>query len=201
MVSQEDNSRQFSENSLDKKIKKRKLDDQEAVIISVENNNLADKKAPELEVKNRYAGRDRVYKTYFSDVDPIEYFIANNPGKVYEDVLKLKLNNKKSPENNDLNEEDQETIVSMLKEFYEEKSEQYNLCTCQYCSHMTLPFMIKKDVTDPKEIQELQQKHSEYYSKHFPESNTNQTGSQIKEQNNIFYKKVQLGEIKCKWIV
>ena len=87
----------------------------------------------------------------------------------------------------------------MLGEFYEEKAEQYNICTCQHCSYLTLPFLIKKDVEDAKEIQNLQQKHAEYYSKHFPEAAQAMSSNQPKECSNIFYKRVFLGEVKCKW--
>ena len=56
--------------------------------------NTNEKKA-ETGSKNRYASRPYAYKTSFADVDPIDYFVENNPGKAYEDVLKIKLNNKK----------------------------------------------------------------------------------------------------------
>jgi len=159
-----------------------------------ENNN-------EIDAKNN-SNNQKYYKTSYGDVDPIDYFLANNPGKVYEDALKQKLNNKKSPDNCELTEEDQESIVNMLKDFYEEKSDQYYLCSCPHCSCLTLPFLVRKDIEDLKEIETLQQKHYDYYKKHLPET-FNQQANQPRNLhiNNIFFKKVYLGEVKCKWNV
>lgn len=172
----------------------------ESVVLTNDNQGATDRKN-NIDPNNQQNGQI-YYKTSYGDVDPLDYFFENNPGKVYEDALKIKLNPKKSPDNCELTEEDQESLVGMLKEFYEEKSEQYNLCTCAYCSCLTLPFLVRKDIEDPAELASLQVKHLEYYKKHLPETQ-NQQGNQPRDVhiNNIFFKKVYLGEVKCKWIV
>lgn len=157
-----------------------------------------EKKAEGESKTSKYSDLPQVYQTKFEGVEPLDYYLKNNPRKKKEDFEKMKLMYKKEVGIDRLAKDDQNSVLNMLKEFYEEKTEQYNLCTCQYCTMLNLPFLVRKDITDPEELNSLSQKHGEYCTKHFQETMANRKLNEHKDLYNIFFKKVYLGEVKCK---
>ncbi len=113
------------------------------------------------------------------------------------DAARLKFDNKER-EGCELTGSDQESIATMLKEYYQEKSELYYLCTCVCCEKLTLPFLIKKDI-EIGEVETLQKKHLEYYKRQLPDDLSLSTSMPDIHIDNILFKKINLGEVKFKW--
>jgi len=184
--------------------KKMRIENKEIPVISIDNppaviQEEKKEKKVEPESKNsKFSDLPQVYQTKFEGVEPLDYYLKNNPGETKEDFEKMKLMYKKEVGIDRLAKDDQNSVLNMLKEFYEEKIEQYNLCACQYCTMLNLPFLVRKDITDPEEMNSLTSKHGEYCTKHFQETMANKKTNEHKELYNIFFKKVYLGEVKCK---
>jgi len=181
--------------------KKMRIENKEVTVISIDNPPpavQAQEKKMEIETKDKSTDSILYYQTKYDNVEPMDYYLRNNPGKNRDDFERLRQVYKKETEGEKLSKDDQKSVLDMLKEFYEEKAEQYNLCTCQYCNMLNLPFLVRKDINENEELQTLSQKHGEYCNKHFADFLTKKDSEPPKDLYNIFFKKVYLGEVKCK---
>lgn len=144
---------------------------------------------------------NRVYKTNYNNDDPLQ--AMKQLEKCGVELVSNDLEFFNSA--NELSIVDQTEIVNMLAEYYKNKQETHLQCQCSACTKLVLPFLVRNDLINEKwKIGEMEARHSKYLqnclSSVRPVANNASLELKQKLTNNIFWKKVNLGEIRIKHI-
>jgi hypothetical protein len=141
--------------------------------------------------ETRYIKREKQYRT---DYGPTNLYFTSN--------LKQRGTNDGSVKQNDTNE-DEKIIEKLIGEYYSYYSDSYQICNCQSCSQLLLPFLVLKTVSNnEEELIDIHKGHSDYLSKCQNEGKIDvniQKGIFKKKLNNCYCKTVWLGELIFKW--